>query len=194
MITPTAETEIAAIVTHRLFRFVDEQAVLETARAFGEYYHHIAEQNADIPQRALRAEYLHEIESNYPFHPEVLNTLNRKTSTIPNFKRTRGALRLLAMVIRDLWESRPEQTYLIHPHHINLAVEKMAKDLTSRLERPRFKQVIEADIRSLQPGSQAHAQMIDEMAGGGPAARYVATTVDRKRSALRICGRPSHAR
>jgi hypothetical protein len=177
VITPTAETEIAAIVTHRLFRFVDEQAALETAHAFGEYYHHIAEQNADVPQRALRAEYLHEIESNYPFHPEVLNTLNRKTSTIPNFQRTRGALRLLAMVIRDLWESRPEQTYLIHTHHINLAVEKIANDLTSRLERPRFKQVIEADIISLQPGSQAHAQMIDEMAGGEPTARYVATTV-----------------
>jgi hypothetical protein len=177
VITPTAETEIAAIVTHRLFRFVDEGAAYDTAQAFGEYYQQIAAQNADIPQRALRAEYLHEIESNYPFHPEVLNTLNRKTSTIPNFQRTRGALRLLAMVIRDLWESQPEQTFLIHTHHINVAVEKIANDLTSRLERPRFKQVIEADIISFQPGSQAHAQAIDEMMGGGPAAKYVATTV-----------------
>lgn len=177
VITPTAETEIAAIVTHRLFKSIDMRAAIEIAHTFGDYFHRIAKQNADIPQRALRSEYLDEIEMNYPFHPEVLNTLNRKTSTIPNFQRTRGALRLLAMVIRDLWETRPEQTYLIHTHHINLAAEKIANDLTSRLERPRFKQVIEADIISLQPGSQAHAQMIDEVAGGGPATRYVATTV-----------------
>jgi hypothetical protein len=177
VITPTAETEIAAIVTHRLFRFIDADASSETAQAFGDYYHHIVDQNIDIPQRALRAEYLQEIETTYPFHPEVLNTLNRKTSTIPNFQKTRGALRLLAMVIRNVWETKPEHTYLIHTHHINLAVEKLANDLTSRLERPRFKQVIEADITSLQSGSTAHAQQIDEMTGGEPLARYVATTV-----------------
>jgi predicted AAA+ superfamily ATPase len=35
--------------------------------------------------------------NDYPFHPELLTTLNRKTSTIPNFQKTRGALRLLAL-------------------------------------------------------------------------------------------------
>ncbi len=177
VITPTAETEIAAIVTHRLFRFVDRQAAEQTAHAFGEYYRRIAQQDAEIPQRALRADYLHNIASNYPFHPELLTTLNRKTSTIPNFQRTRGALRLLALVIRDLWQSRPEPTYLIHLHHINLGVEKIANDLTSRIDRAPFKQVIEADIVSQQAGSPAHAQIIDDEVGGGFATRHVATTV-----------------
>lgn len=161
IITPTAETELAAIVTHRLFRTIDCSVATEVASVYGNAYHRCVDHGMNIPQRALRAEYAEEISSYYPFHPELLNTLNRKTSTIPNFQRTRGALRLLAMVIRELWTSQPDSVYLIHSHDINLAVEDIANDLTSRLERPRFRQVIEADIVSPLEGSPAHAQSLD---------------------------------
>lgn len=176
VITPTAETEIAAIVTHRLFRSIDRHAAWEAAGAYSNLYRQCVDYGIDIPQRAIRAEYAEEMASYYPFHPELLNTLNRKTSTIPNFQRTRGALRLLAMVIRDLWTRQPDSVYLIHPHHINLAVDEIANDLTSRLERPRFRQVVEADIVSPLEGSRAHAQVLDEYMGA-PYAQRVATTV-----------------
>jgi hypothetical protein len=68
---------------------------------------------------------------------------------------------------------------LIHPFHLDLGIEGIASDLTSRLERPAFKQVIEADIVSPRAGSQAHAQVIDTPwleAGKPPYARRVATT------------------
>lgn len=176
VITPTAETEIAAIVTHRLFRHIDRAAAANTARAYMEYYRQCVDHNADLPQRALRAEYAQEIEANYPFHPDLLTALNRKVSTIPNFQKTRGALRLLAMVVRRLWEHPQDGIYLIHPFDVDLGHEGIANDLTGRLERPRFKQVIEADIVSHLPGSQAHAQAIDAMVGGVPFTQRIATT------------------
>ena len=180
VITPTGETEIPAIVTHRLFKLVDRDAARQTASAYAQYYQQLVEQGANLPQRAIRAECAEEIVSDYPFHPELLNTLNRKTSTIPNFQKTRGALRLLATVIRRLWETRPPDTYLIHPCHLDLGVESIANDLTSRLDRPAFKQVIEADIVSPKPGAPAHAQVLDGawvQAGKPPYTRRVATTV-----------------
>lgn len=177
VITPTAETEIAAIVTHRLFRHIDRAAAANTAREYMEYYRQCVDHNADLPQRALRAEYAQEIEANYPFHPDLLTVLNRKVSTIPNFQKTRGALRLLAMVVRQLWKYPQDGIYLIHPFNVDLGHEGIANDLTGRLERPRFKQVIEADIVSHLAGSQAHAQAIDAEVGGVPFTQRVATTV-----------------
>ncbi|MGA9350241.1 MAG: DUF499 domain-containing protein [Anaerolineae bacterium] len=179
VITPTGETEISAIVTHRLFRRIDHAAGQATAAAYAAYLKMALDQSADLPSRAARAEYAQEMVNDYPFHPELLTTLNRKTSTIPNFQKTRGALRLLARVIRRLWERRPPDAYLIHPYHLDLAVEDIAGDLTSRLERPAFKQVIEADIVSPKAGSPAHAQLIDVSwleAGKPPYARRIATT------------------
>lgn len=176
VITPTAETEIAAIVTHRLFKHIDGAAAAETTRVYMDYYKECLEYGADLPQRALRAEYSQEMEADYPFHPELLTALNRKVSTIPNFQKTRGALRLLAMVIRELWNYPQDDVFLIHPFDVNLASEGIANDLTSRLERPRFRQVIEADIVSPLAGSQAHAQILDEMVGGAPFTWRVAST------------------
>ena len=179
VITPTGETEISAIVTHRLFRRIDRVAGRATSAAYATYFKKALDQGANLPSRAARAEYAQEMVNDYPFHPELLTTLNRKTSTIPNFQKTRGALRLLAMVVRRLWETRPPDAYLIHPYHLDLAVEDIASDLTSRLERPAFKQVIEADIVSSKAGSPAHAQVIDVPwleAGKPPYAQRTAIT------------------
>ncbi len=174
VITPTAETEIAAIVTRRLFRRIDRAAAVDTACRYMDYFRHCVEHGADLPQRVLRAEYAQEIKDDYPFHPELLTALNRKVSTIPNFQKTRGALRLLAMVIRELWQHPQDDVFLIHPFNIDLTHEGIINDLTSRLERPSFKQVIEADIVSPLSGSLAHAQMLDETIGGAPFTQRVA--------------------
>jgi hypothetical protein len=180
VLTPTAENEISAIVTHRLFSRVDRRAAEEIARQYSGCYARLIEQGVDLPQRAVRAEYQAEMVQDYPFHPELLTTLNRKTSTIPNFQRTRGVLRLLAQTIRELWKKKPKDCSLICPHHLDLADDQVANDLTSRLDRPQYKQVIEADIASPKKGSLSHAQEIDREwteAGRPPYAQRVATTV-----------------
>ncbi|MGB8648103.1 MAG: DUF499 domain-containing protein, partial [Anaerolineae bacterium] len=170
VLTPTDEGEISAIVTHRLFKKVDRQGAQATLQAYSRYYTRLLDQSADLPQRCTRAEYVQELAAAYPFHPELLTVLNRKTATIPNFSQTRGALRLLAWTVRALWEKHPANTWLIHPHHLDLSQSQIAEDLTSRLDRPKFKQVIEADIVSPMLGMMAHAQNVDRalIASGKP--------------------------
>ena len=170
VLTPTGENEISAIVVHRLFKEIDRNAAKQTIARYGEYYHALQEQDAPIHERAGRADYLQEFEVSYPFHPELIRVLNLKVGTIPNFQRTRGALRLLANVVRELWQDRPAQTWLIHTHHVDLAKQPIIEDLTSRLDRPKFKQVCEADIVSPQIGIPAHAEEVDRplVASGKP--------------------------
>jgi len=161
VLTPTAEGEIYAIVAHRLFRSVDCEAAKETYETYMAYYAALAAKDADLPQRCLRAGYASEMASAYPFHPELVTVLNRKTATIPNFNQTRGALRLLAWTVRRLWAAQPADAWLIHPYHLDLAQPQIAEDLTSRLDRPKFRQVIEADIASPLLGTSSHAQELD---------------------------------
>src|SRR5690606_35193742 len=125
VIQPTGEKDIAAIVRHRLFESVDPAAGAEAAAAYAEAYRAWSDQGVDLPSRALQAGYAQEFEAGYPFHPELLTTLERKTSTIPNFQKTRGALRLLARVVRALWTEGPEAP-AIHLHHVPLAVSSVA--------------------------------------------------------------------
>jgi hypothetical protein len=162
VLTPTQESEISKIVCHRLFQEVDSDAGADVAAAYTKYFGELSDREVETTTQSLRAEYRAEMAENYPFHPELITTLNRKTSTIPNFQKTRGALRLLARVVQRLWEEKPDNTHLIHLHHIPLGLEDVAVELTSRLEKSAFKQVIEADIASPQEGSLSHCQMIDE--------------------------------
>ncbi len=180
VLTPTGENEIAAIVVHRLFQQVDRTGAKTTIDRYGTYYRELEGKGAHVHDRALRADYLQEFVAAYPFHPELIRVLNLKVSTIPNFQRTRGALRLLAAAVRQLWTKRPDQTWLIHPHHVDLAQPQIIEDLTSRLDRPKFKQVCEADIVSPQLGIPAHATEADQplVASGKPAyARRAGTTI-----------------
>jgi predicted AAA+ superfamily ATPase len=180
IITPTNEREIAPIVVHRLFQSVDPGAALEAGQAYRDYYEEQIGKGVELPEQAIRAEYRDEIATNYPFSPELITTLNRKTSTIPDFQRTRGALRLLASVVRRIWEERPRDAWLIHSHHIDLGTESILNELTSRLKRPQYRQVVEADIASPLQGSTAHATEVDRplvAAGRPPYARRFGTTV-----------------
>ena len=41
----------------------------------------------------------------YPFHPELIDMFRLKWGNDPRFQRTRGVLRLLASIVKDLMES-----------------------------------------------------------------------------------------
>lgn len=161
VITPAADMEIPRIVTHRLFEQVDRGAAEKTGRAFHAFLAEIDRQGVDLPNRVRPSAWADEFADTYPFHPELLNTLSRKTATIPVFQRTRGALRLLARVVRKLWETRPEDVWAIGVHHLDLSDEGTVNDLTSRLGRPRFREVVTADLANLSLASEAHATAID---------------------------------
>jgi hypothetical protein len=181
VLTPTTgEDEIGQILVHRLFEAVDRGAARDAAQAYRDYFERLQRQEANLPATAFQAEYARLIEQSYPYHPEVLVVLNRKISTIPNFQRTRGALRLLSVGLRRVWEVRPPDAFLFHLHHFDLAYDPVVHEVTSRLDRARYRQVVEADIASGVSDAPAHAEEIDRswMEQGRPAcARKVATAI-----------------
>ena len=180
VITPASESEIAPIVRHRLFERFDDSAAAAAADAYRACYAELAERGADIPERLLRAEHHGDVVKNYPFHPDLFTVLTLKTATIPQFQKTRGALRLLARMIRRLWESRRPDVWTIAPFHVDLRDEAVLNDLTSRLGRPEFRAVVQADIASGRAGNPAHAEKLDERwqaEGKPPYGRRLATSI-----------------
>jgi predicted AAA+ superfamily ATPase len=75
--------------------------------------------SAALPDEAVRPDYQARIESHYPFHPTLLQFLNIKLATVETFQGTRGVLRLLALVVRNIWDKR-QTLPMVHTAHINL--------------------------------------------------------------------------
>jgi hypothetical protein len=165
VLRPSEEADLPKILARRLFDTIESQAAASVATAYAETAQAAASGGADLPEQMIGAGFRAEVERCYPFHPQLITVLDKRLSTIPNFHRTRGALRLLAGTVRRLWDSRPEGCCLIHPHHIDMGDRDTVEELTSRLDRPRFEPVVRADIAS-QPGAEpSHAEDVDHRMG-----------------------------
>lgn len=174
VLRPSDEADLAAILSRRLFSRVEQAARAEVAAAYQQAASRASDAGVELPD-SMRVGWAREVESAYPFHPDLMTVLDKRLSTIPNFQRTRGALRLLARTVRLMWNAQTPAE-LIHPHHVDLADRDIAEDLSSRLDRPAFEPVIRADIAGQSGGEASHADEIDRsMAAGAPYARRVAT-------------------
>ena len=177
VLSPSTDVEIYHIVKQRLFSSVNEKAA-ETAAQ--EYLHAYKASRMTLPDGCKEARYAQTVQASYPFHPELFTLLTKKIASIPNFQRTRGALRLFARVIRHLWREPTVWLPLIHPHHLPVGVdEEVTSDLTARLERPLMRLPIQADLYN-PDGREAHAQLQDHewlAAGKAPFATWVGRTI-----------------
>jgi hypothetical protein len=106
VITPTGETEVGAVLQHRLFETIDSEA---GERAAERYFHFYDEAPRQFPQKVSDDSYRTKLAREYPFHPTVIETLTEKIDTIPDFQRTRGALTLLGRAIHHLWNHQPTE-------------------------------------------------------------------------------------
>jgi Protein of unknown function (DUF499) len=177
VLSPSTDVEIYNVVKQRLFTSVSNEAAKQVA---SEYLGAYRSSRGNLPDSCKDASYLQAIEQSYPFHPELFHLLTNKIAGIPEFQRTRGALRLLAQVLRFLWQEQPKNAYLIHVHHIPVGVdENITNDLTSRLQRSTMRPAIGADIYNPN-GKQAYAKCQDEeyvAADRPPCATWVARTI-----------------
>lgn len=177
VLKPSTDIEIYNIVKQRLFSSIDASAAENAAKEYLQVY---KASRINLPDGCKDARYADNIAASYPFHPELFNLLTKKIASIQNFQRTRGALRLFARVIRNLWCDTKTWIPLIHPHHIPLGVEEeVTSDLTSRLERPLMRIPIVADIYN-PDAREAHAQLQDgewTAAGKPPFSTWVARTI-----------------
>ncbi len=99
---PVATEEAFEIVRRRLFsKTGDPSAAEAVCRAFADMY---TANGADFPQETQESRYFHRLMNAYPIHPEVFDRLYEDWSTLGNFQRTRGVLKMMAKVIHRLWK------------------------------------------------------------------------------------------
>lgn len=98
--TPVTDHEIAQVIRHRLFSEVNEEQASETINEFMEY----AKKESLLPPGTEPSDYQKRFKASYPFLPETIDVLYQQWGSLPTFQRTRGVLRLLALVIYSLKE------------------------------------------------------------------------------------------
>lgn len=100
----------------------------------------------------------------YPFHPD-LRELVGKFKENEGFQQTRGVIRLMQMVVANLWHSgKADQGDLIHPYDIDLNVDELASEV--RTINPSLSEAIAHDIAH---GGDAEAEQIDVSNGNSDA-------------------------
>lgn len=176
-LTPTSEDETVQVLTRRLFESIDRSRVEEVVQAYQEIWSRTAEALPPVGQSDDRAANLRK---GYPLHPELIDTLMQKTSTLENFQRVRGMLRLLAQTVGQLWRDQPRGVTAVHLHHVDPGNERIRLELSTKLGLQAFIPAIRADVSTTPAeGGRALAQRLDaqEFTGMEPYGSMAARTV-----------------
>jgi hypothetical protein len=100
------------------------------------------------------------VQDSYPFHPD-LRELVGKFKENEGFQQTRGVIRLMQMVVSDLWHSgKAAGLELIHPYDLDLNKDELASEV--RTINPSLSEAIAHDIAH---GGDAEVEVIDEANG-----------------------------
>jgi len=175
-LNPTQEDETVDVLRRRLFEKIDTAA----AEAIIEQYFCLWDRNKEhLPPDAFSPETRDQFRHGYPFHPETLNVLVEKTSSLSTFQRTRGMLRLLARTIHSLWKTKPADALAIHPHHIDPGFGLIRDEITTRLSQGALAPALASDVASVPGKAPSMAQRLDQdnYPGQCPVTGYVARTI-----------------
>ena len=142
---PANAEESYEIVRRRLFEpvtdpnlFADRDAVV---RAFATVYRQNSE---DFPTDCKEGNYERRLTAAYPIHPELFDRLYNDWSSLEEFQRTRGVLRLMSQVIYTLW-SRNDRSLLILPGLVPIDEPSVESELTHYLTN-NWPVIIEKDV------------------------------------------------
>ncbi|GAB3394347.1 ATP-binding protein [Azotobacter armeniacus] len=139
---PVGTEEAFEIVRRRLFsNITDRLAAEKVCRAFADYY--IAH-SGDFPAETQESRYYERLLQAYPIHPEVFDRLYEDWSTLDNFQRTRGVLKMMAKMIFSLWKDGNNDP-LIMPGSLPLADPDSRNEVTYYLPAG-WDPVMERDI------------------------------------------------
>ena len=150
--------ELYHILRRRLFESVAPEAEIRTvAEAYREALRAAGRMN--LTTTSPESLYTRILDA-YPFHPD-LRELVGKFKENEGFQQTRGVIRLMQMVVSDLWQSRKAAHIdLIHPYEIDLNQDEIASEI--RTINPSLSEAIAHDIAH---GGDAEVEQID--AGNG---------------------------
>ena len=175
LMNPTEDEETAPVLLRRLFERIDDNGKTQAVSAYQSAWR---EHGESLAAEAARPETAQAFAQSYPLHPDVLATLRGKTSTLSEFQRVRGMLRLLARTIAHLWQHRPADATAIHLHHMDLGHEPIGQELVTRLGQTAFVPAITNDIASGSGQNRSLAENIDaeHYPGLPPYTAYIART------------------
>ncbi|MCA1901348.1 MAG: DUF499 domain-containing protein [Candidatus Hydrogenedens sp.] len=144
--TPVQDSEIASVIRQRLFRNIEMSEVKKVVNEFIKY----AEKEEILPSGVEITQYRDRFLASYPFMPEVIDVLYHRWGSLPNFQRTRGVLRLLALVVGALIK---EKVPYISVADFPLMKHEVREELL-RYCGSEFNSVIAQDITDYNSGSE----------------------------------------
>ena len=174
-VKPVDDEEIFEVVRRRLFDKMEKPEVIEqVARKYKDMYHN---RRSALPVEADRVAYVERIKKAYPFHPELIDLFRVRWGSDSRFQRTRGVLRLLASIVKDLWQRRASLVgtqALIQTSDVQLENLPTLQSTITSLMGPQWDSVMHADVF----GTISNAYKLDENNAGNNIGQYhLATAV-----------------
>jgi len=107
----------------------------------------------------------------YPFHPD-LRELVGKFKENEGFQQTRGVIRLMQMVVSNLWKSGKAATIdLIHPYDLDLNLDEIASEV--RTINPSLSEAIAHDIAHSGDAEVEQIDLVNANSDASEAARLI---------------------
>ncbi|QUH22361.1 DUF499 domain-containing protein [Methanobacterium alkalithermotolerans] len=172
-VVPLRKDDVYTIVKKRLFENIDENLAIAVAEEIQSFY---TKNSNYLPEVVKSTEYFKSLEKAYPFHPIIIDILYDRIATISEFNKTRGVLRLLSHVIKRVYQKRNnlDIDLIITPGIIDLLDNSIYNELTNRIDRGEFQNVIRTDI--VNEDHKARAQALEPITYMGSNVR-IATTI-----------------
>ncbi len=174
-VKPVDDEEIFEVVRRRLFDKMQKPEVIEqVAKKYKDMYHN---RRDALPLEADRVAYIELVKKAYPFHPELINFFHVRWGSDSRFQRTRGVLRLLASIVKDLWLRRSTLVgtqALIQTSDVQLENLPTLQSTITSLMGAQWDSVMHADVF----GTISNAYKLDEQNAGNNIGKYrLATAV-----------------
>ena len=99
----------------------------------------------DFPSDSRQAAYKDKLLACYPIHPQLFDFLYERWTSLENFQKTRGVLRLMAQVIHSLW-SNNDMNALIMPGTIPLGDADVRDELTTKLLKGNWDAIVQSEV------------------------------------------------
>ncbi len=162
VVIPVQAKDLSSVLAKRLFESIDPAEARRSAEEYRELYR----RNASLLPPGFRLDdYVEEMASSYPFHPTLVELLNKKLSTVPTFQRTRGVLRILALAVRSLWLKERDPS-AIHACHLDFMDSRTVDELFGRTDNSALLSVVNADVgtadTSLLKAGRSNAEIADD--------------------------------
>ena len=169
---PLETNEAFEVVRRRLFgNDIDEAERDRTCEAFAAMY---SRARSEYPREAGEQHYLERLRACYPIHPEIFDRLYLDWSSITQFQRTRGVLRMMANCVSRLYLDN-DPSPLIMPANLTLSDSALANEFVRLLGSQWGPVLSEVDSNNSRTDNiDRTSQRFGEVGG---AARRIARTI-----------------